>query len=31
MSQVIETIDDEVVLLDESGTPVGRAPTQGWG
>ena len=26
MSQVIETIDDEVVLLDESGTPVGRAP-----
>lgn len=26
MSQVIETIDDEVVLLDEAGTPIGRAP-----
>lgn len=26
MSQVIEAIDDEVVLLDEAGTPIGRAP-----
>jgi isopentenyl-diphosphate Delta-isomerase len=26
MSQTIEAIEDEVVLLDESGTPVGRAP-----
>jgi isopentenyl-diphosphate delta-isomerase len=26
MSQTIEAIEDEVVLLDESGSPVGRAP-----
>ncbi len=26
MSQTIEAIDDEVVLLDEAGTPIGRAP-----
>jgi isopentenyl-diphosphate Delta-isomerase len=26
MSQVIDAIDDEVVLLDEAGTPIGRAP-----
>ena len=26
MSQTIDAIEDEVVLLDESGTPVGRAP-----
>ena len=26
MSQTIDAIEDEVVLLDESGTPIGRAP-----